>query len=229
MNQTNQNGENTAETDHDDIVDISIDAQNQAEEAALKDSAADEFMANEQEDDADADDETTDAASAEIEQLRAELADMKDKALRAMAEADNTRRRAEKERADTAKFAISSFAKNLLSVADNLRRALDAVSEDERKNNESFENICVGVEATERELLRAFDQAGITAIDAMGEKFNPNMHEVMFEAPVPGQENGMVFQVMEPGYMINERLLRPARVGVVKNAGETAPKLDEEV
>lgn len=223
MNQTNPN----EDQNHEDIIDISADAQNQAEEDAQKDAEAEAVVSEDIEIASSADAETSDMAQ-EIEKLRAELADMKDKALRAMAEADNTRRRAEKERADTAKFAVSSFAKNLLSVADNLRRALDAVSDEERQNNESFENICVGVEATERELLRAFDQAGIKAIEAMGEKFDPNLHEVMFEAPVPGQESGMVFQVMESGYMINERLLRPARVGIVKNAGEATPKLDEE-
>lgn len=153
----------------------------------------------------------------QIEALNNELIEAHDKTLRAMAETENTRRRAERDRQDTAKFAVTSFARDLLSVADNLRRALGAIPEDQREANEQLKNIYTGVESTERELLRALERNGIKKIEALDRKFDPNFHEVMFEAAIPGKDPGTVIQVMEQGYMIHDRLLRPARVGVSKS------------
>lgn len=155
---------------------------------------------------------TLEEALKQITALNAKAADAHDKMLRAMAEAENTRRRAEKDRQDTAKFSVSSFARDLLSVADNLRRALDAVPADQRGGNAIYE----GVEATERELLRIFERNNISKVEPLNQKFDPNLHEVIFEMPSADKEPGTVMQVVQPGYMIHERLLRPARVGVAK-------------
>lgn len=172
------------------------------------------------------------AAQAKIAQLEQQMAEIKDQALRALAEADNIRKRAERAKEDTAKFAVSSFARELLSVADNLRRALVAIPEEARKASDELDNIYTGVEATERELLRAFESNGIKKIEPIGEMFNPNFHEVMFESPAPGTPPGTVMHVLEPGYIIHERLLRPARVGVAKGEegeGEPGQNVNQEV
>ncbi|MCB1592525.1 MAG: nucleotide exchange factor GrpE [Alphaproteobacteria bacterium] len=154
-----------------------------------------------------------------IERLENELEKTKDQLLRAMAETENLRRRAVKERQDAGKYAVSGFARDLLSVADNLRRALEAIPANMPQIDEQFKNILSGVEATERELLSVFERSGIKKLEPMNEVFDPNLHEVMFEAPVPGLPAGTIFQLVEPGYTIHDRLLRPARVGVVKDTG----------
>lgn len=149
---------------------------------------------------------------------------MKDQMVRALAEAENTRKRAQKEREDASKFAVSSFARDLLSVADNLRRALDAVTDEMLGESPNMKNLMDGVSATEREMLSCFERNGIVKIEPLDEKFDPNFHEVMFEAPMPDKESGIIIQILEPGYMINDRILRPARVGISKNdGGNTEP------
>lgn len=150
---------------------------------------------------------------------------MKDQMIRALADAENTRKRAQKEREDASKFAVSSFARDLLSVADNLRRALDAVTDEMLGENPNMKNLMDGVNATEREMLSCFERNGIVKIEPLDEKFDPNFHEVMFEAPMPDKESGIIIQILEPGYMINDRILRPARVGISKNdgSGSTPP------
>ncbi|HYD17112.1 MAG TPA: nucleotide exchange factor GrpE [Patescibacteria group bacterium] len=170
------------------------------------------------------------AANAKIAELEKKVAEIKDQALRALAEAENTRKRSERDRQDTAKFAVSSFARDLLTVADNLRRALSAISPEARENNAELKNIYTGVEMTERELLNMFERNNIRKVEPLGQKFDPNLHEVLFEADVPNQAPGIVVQVIEPGYTIHERLLRPARVGVAKG-GETGSggNIDQEV
>lgn len=167
---------------------------------------------------------TLEEALKQIAELNKKVAETTDKMLRALAEAENTRRRAERERQDTAKFSVSSFARDLLTVSDNLRRALNAIPAAEREKNEQLKSIFTGVEATERELLRVFESNGIRKIDPLNQKFDPNLHEVLFEAPSPGVPSGTIIQVIEPGYMIHERLLRPARVGVAKNDGDSNNK-----
>lgn len=173
------------------------------------------------------------AAHAKIAELEKRLAEMKDQALRALAEAENIRKRTERAREDTAKFAISSFARDLLTVSDNLRRALGSISRDAQEKTPELKNIYIGVAATERELIRIFESNGIRRIEPMDEKFDPNLHEVMFEAPAPGKEPGTVVQVIDPGFTIHERLLRPARVGVAKADSGSAPEaggtVDKEV
>ena len=162
--------------------------------------------------------------SAEMEQLREEAAAMKDQLLRALAEVENTRRRAERDRQDIAKYAITDFARDLLSPADNLRRALDAVPADAIGQDAVLTNLNEGVEATEREMLSAFEKVGIKKIESLDQKFDPNFHQAMFEVPDSGKPAGTIVQVVQDGYTIHDRLLRPALVGVAK--AEPAQKVD---
>ncbi|MBI3441740.1 MAG: nucleotide exchange factor GrpE [Proteobacteria bacterium] len=167
----------------------------------------------------------------QIAALDKQLAEANDKMLRALAEVENIRRRAERERQDTARFSVASFARDLLTVSDNLRRALNAIPPDQREKNEQLKTIFAGVEATERELLRVFENNGIKKIEPMHQKFDPNLHEVLFEVESGNKSPGTVVQVVEPGYVIHDRLLRSARVGVAKGGmdGDTSSKIDEQV
>ncbi len=167
-----------------------------------------------------------DLQAEKIAALEEELAKSKDQTLRALAELENTRKRAIKDREDASAYGISKFSRDLLSVADNLRRALEAVPEDLLAVDDRLPNIMTGIEATEREMLKAFETNGIKKIEPLEERFDPNFHEVMFEAPMPDKPNGTVIQVVESGYVLKGRLLRAAKVGVAKNAGE--PKGDND-
>ena len=164
--------------------------------------------------------EEEDPQTARIEELEVELAKSKDQTLRALAELENTRKRAQKDREDASSYGISKFARDLLNVSDNLRRALEAVPEDLQEVDDRIPNILTGIEATERELLKVFEQNGIQKIEPLDERFDPNFHEVMFEAPMPDKPNGTVIQVVEAGYVLKGRLLRAAKVGVAKNQDE---------
>lgn len=159
----------------------------------------------------------TDPKDAEIVRMKEEIAQIRDQAMRALAEAENTRRRAQKDREDASKFAISGFARDLLSVADNLRRALNAMPQEA---DETLKNLISGIEATEREMLGVFERNGIKKIEPLNQPFDPNLHEVMFEMPSGGQPVGTILQVMEAGYMLNGRVIRPARVGVARDEGQ---------
>lgn len=155
-----------------------------------------------------------------IAKLEAALAEAKDQTLRALADAENTRKRALRDREDAGKYAISAFARDLLDFTDNFRRAMGAVPADLR-NDERISAVLTGIEAMEKDLLTTLSKHGIQKIEPMGEQFNPNFHEVMFEAPGTGKPGGTIIQVVEAGYIIKDRLLRPARVGVAK--GDDAP------
>lgn len=156
-----------------------------------------------------------------IAALEQELAEEHDRLLRAMAETENTRRRAQRERIDAEKYSISRFAEGLLSVADNLRRALDSLPEAEAKDDRT-RSLLAGVAATERELLAAFERHGLKRIDAKGEKFDHNFHQAVFEVENTGQPAGTVVEVLQSGYVLQDRLLRPAMVGVAKGAAPAA-------
>jgi molecular chaperone GrpE len=147
--------------------------------------------------------------------IESELSETKDQLLRAMAETENVRRRLQRDRDDAQKFAVSNFAKDLLSVADNLRRALDALPEDEVRDAHT-KSMRDGVAATERELLAVFERAGLKRIDPAGERFDHNFHQAIFETERPGAAAGTVIEVLQPGYVLHDRLLRPAMVGVAK-------------
>ncbi len=172
---------------------------------------------------------TLEEALQQIAVLDKKIAETNDKMLRALAEAENTRRRVEREKQDTAKFSVSSFARDLLNVSDNLRRALNAITPEQREKNEQLKAIFVGVEATERELLRVFENNHIKKIEPLHQKFDPNLHEVLFEVQAEDKVPGTIMQVIEPGYTIHERLLRPARVGVAKGGNVVEmPRVDEQ-
>jgi molecular chaperone GrpE len=151
-----------------------------------------------------------------IARLEADLAEGHDRLLRALAETENVRRRAEREREDTARYAISRFAGDLASVADNLHRALESVPESAREGHELLAKLFDGVGATERELLNVFEKHGLKRLDPIDQIFDPNFHEVLFEVEAPGKPAGTIVQVLEAGYTVGDRLLRPARVAVAK-------------
>lgn len=157
-----------------------------------------------------------------VPESQAEIARLKDQLLRALAEVENTRRRGEREREDTARYAISGFARDILTVADNLRRALDNIPAEARADDELLNTLAQGVEATEREMLAAFERHGIRKIEPLNEKFDHNFHQAMFEVPNTGKPAGTVVEVMQPGYVLNGRLLRPALVGVAKGEPDQA-------
>lgn len=160
-----------------------------------------------------------------IVELEAELAEQKDRLLRALAETENVRRRGQREREDASKYAVAGFAKDLLSAADNLRRALDSLPEAEVKD-ERTRSLLAGVAATERELLSIFERYGIKRIDPKGERFDHNLHQAIFEAERPDQPSGTVVEVLQPGYVLHDRLLRPAMVGVAKGGARPAELAD---
>ncbi len=154
----------------------------------------------------------------------AKLAEMKDQLLRALAEAENTRRRAQKEREDTAKYAVSDFAKEMLNVADNFQRAMAAMPEN--VSDPVVKNLVTGIQATERQLQSVLERFGIKKIDPLGQPFDPHFHRAMTEIDDPDQPPGTVVQVMQPGYVIHDRLLREALVAVAKGGPAVAPKVD---
>ena len=153
-----------------------------------------------------------DAASEETpEQV---IADLKDRLLRTMADMENLRNRSRREQEDALKYATTNFARDLLNVSDNLRRALESVPEETGPENEALTALKDGIEMTERELLSVFERHGISEVAPMGEKFDHNAHQAMCKVPGSGAEPGTVVQVMQVGYMLRDRLLRPAMVGV---------------
>ncbi|MEL6752267.1 MAG: nucleotide exchange factor GrpE [Pseudomonadota bacterium] len=164
------------------------------------------------------------AVLALLDKLKTENEELKDRTLRTVAEMENLRRRTAREIADTRSYAVANFARDLLAVGDNLQRALQAVTAEKRESgSEEFKNLLEGVELTERELLKALDKAGVTKFNPQGEKFDPNLHQAMFEMPNPDLPNNSVAQVVQEGYKIGERVLRPAMVGVAKGG----PKWEE--
>ncbi|CAN0354786.1 unnamed protein product [Phaeothamnion confervicola] len=156
----------------------------------------------------------------EIIVLKEEAAALKDRLLRMAAEMENLRKRTEREKAEATLYAASNFARDLLSVADNLGRALQALPEEERERaGEVEKNLIAGVEVTERELLNVFQRHGIRRIEAVGQKFDPNFHQAMFEVPTAEKPPGTVMQELQSGYAVGERCLRPSLVGVAKAEG----------
>ena len=169
------------------------------------------------------------AIEAELAAKTAELAAFKDSALRQLAETQNLRRRAENEMAETRKYGAANFAREVLTVADNLKRALAAAStpaEDQASRAQMFDALRQGVELTDREFTAILERQGIKRIDPMDEKFDPNFHQAVFEAEAEGAEPGTVMQVVQAGYRLQDRLLRPAMVGVAKaKASASTPEL----
>ena len=164
------------------------------------------------------------AAQREQPNPEAQAAEFKDRLLRTLAEMENLRKRTEREVADARIYGVASFARDLLVVADNMRRALEAVSPELRASAEDgVKALIEGVELTERELLKALEKNGLRQYSPQGEKFDPNVHQAMFEVPDASVPAGSIVQVVQPGYMIGERVLRPAMVGVSKGGPKAAP------
>ncbi|GGN55128.1 protein GrpE [Novosphingobium indicum] len=151
----------------------------------------------------------------DLAKIREELETAKQDVLYARAETQNVRRRLEKDIADTRAYAATSFARDILSVADNLARALSAIP-DEMREDEKLKGLVAGIEATSREIDKVFTSHGITRVAAMGMPLDPNQHQAMIEVPSADAEPGTIVQEMQSGYMIKDRLLRPAMVAVAK-------------
>ena len=159
--------------------------------------------------------------------LDRELAEVKDRLLRTLADMDNMRKRTEREVADARAYGISSFARDIVGVADNMHRAMAALDDELRaKADEATKVLLEGVELTERELINVLEKHGVKRIDPLGQKFDPNRHQAMFEVEDLSVPSGSVVQVMQAGYLIGERVLRPALVAVAKGGAKAPPAND---
>lgn len=155
----------------------------------------------------------------------AEAAQLRDQLLRTLADMENLRRRTEREVQDARTYAVANFARDMLSVGDNLRRALEALPEDARNSGDAtLSSLLDGVEMTERELLNTLGKHKVRRIEPLNERFDPNFHQAMFEVPNPEVPSGTVVQMVQAGYVIGDRVLRPALVGVSKGGPKPAPK-----
>ena len=164
----------------------------------------------------------------QIGELEANVADLSDKLLRALAETENVRRRAQRDKEDASKYGIRRFAEDMLQVYDNLGRALSSIEPETRKEDSNLDSIATGIEIVMKELSAAFEQSGVKPIDAMGVRFDPMLHEAMFEIEDLDQPAGTIVQVMEDGFTLHGRTLRAAKVGVTKGGPRTtAPKESE--
>lgn len=163
-----------------------------------------------------------------VEQLQAEKADLQDKQLRALAEAQNVRRRAQQDVEKERKFGVERFARDVLSVADNLGRALSALPSDLEALDPALRNVVVGVQATERELQSVLERHGVSRIEALGKPFNAEFHQAMMEIEDPSVPAGTVVQELIPGYLLAGRLLRAAMVGVSKGGPKANPAASNE-
>jgi molecular chaperone GrpE len=162
-----------------------------------------------------------------IEALNSENASLKDRLLRAMAEMENLRRRTEREVADAKAYGVTSFARDMLNVADNLSRALDSLPEEARATADGpLKALIEGVELTMRDLTSALGRHGVKKLEPLGEKFDPNFHQAIFEAPNEELPAGTVAQVVQSGWRIGERVLRPAMVGVSKGGPKVVAKAE---
>lgn len=158
-----------------------------------------------------------------VDDQAAQIASLKDQVLRALADAENTRRRSQKEQEETRKYAVANFARDILNVADNFSRALEALPKD--THDPVVKNLVAGIEATERQLQATLDRFGIKKIEPIGQPFDPNFHRVMMEVDSADYPAGTVVQILQPGYVIHDRLLREALVAVAKT-GATPTKVD---
>ncbi len=179
-------------------------AQDAAEERAVEEmQAADEVSSPEE----------------ELERLRAENAELKDKYLRALSDMESLRRRLMKEKEEAVKYAAADFARDMLNVCDNLSRAIESVPAEQKGRHELLDRLLEGVEMTLKDMIATFERHHIRKIPSHGEKFDPNVHEAMFEVEAAPEEAGKVVQVIQEGYTHHDRVLRPARVGVAKSGG----------
>ena len=163
-------------------------------------------------------------AAFSVDGLMAEVADLKDKLLRTLAEMENLRRRTEREMADARTYAVASFARDMLTVGDNLRRAIDAVPKEQRDGRDPALNTLIdGVAVTKRGMEQAMAKFGVRRVETKGTKFDPAMHQAMFEVDSPDVMPGTVVEEIQAGYAIGERVLRPALVAIAKRTKPNAP------
>ncbi len=171
-----------------------------------------------------ADDAQSHAEDDPMEALRAENAELRDRLLRAVAEMENLRKRTEREVRDAGQYAISSFARDILGVGDNLRRAFESVSDEARQHGDAvLKSLMDGIDMTERELLNTLERHGVAKVDPQGERFDPHLHQAMMEIEDASVPSGTVVQVLQIGYTINGRVLRPAMVAVSKGGPKPGP------
>ena len=162
-----------------------------------------------------------------VEALTKEAADARDRMLRTLAEMENLRKRTAKEVADARAYGITGFARDILEIADNLQRAIDALPAEAKESADAgIKAFVEGVELTERSLLNTLEKNGVKKFDPMGEKFDPNFQQAMYEVPDASVPSGTVVQVVQAGFMIGERILRPALVGVSKGGAKAAPAVE---
>lgn len=197
------------------------DFETQADAGATKTAGTDEVAGGQTSDTLKTAEEPT--LAERLAEAESQIAKIKDEFLRALAETENVRRRAARDKADASKYAISSFARDLLSVADNLRRAAGSVDAEARQRDPALEALLTGVEMTEKELLGVLARHGVTPIEAEGLPFDPHVHEAMFEVPDERVPHGTVVQVLERGFMLHDRPLRPSRVGVSRGGPKERP------
>lgn len=215
--------ENPAEENAADEAIISADAINAAIRKAAE--APEEDFATMKEEAAEAGVDISAALEALKADHEAKLGEMKDQLLRAVAETENVRRRAARDVEETGKYAVSGFARDMITVAENMFLALNSVPEEARKEEGLLKSFADGVEMTLRELLNAFEKHGIERIDPLGEKFDHNRHQAVSQVEDPSKEPNTVLHVMQAGYVIADRLLRPAMV-VVSKKGAAEQKVD---
>ena len=194
--------------------------QNPEENVVAEDQIPDDLVNEEA-----AEEATVDTASAaeeaksdavRVAELDAQNAQLTDKLLRTMADMENLRNRTRRDKEDAIKYAPQKLVTDLIGVMDNLQRALSSVSEETAEGNEDLKTLRDGVEMTNREMLKVFEKHNITEVEAMGARMDPHSHEALFEIPDPSQPEGTILQVIQPGFRLHDRLLRPARVGVAK-------------
>ncbi|MEO0543038.1 MAG: nucleotide exchange factor GrpE [Pseudomonadota bacterium] len=165
---------------------------------------------------------------AEMEKMQAEIQELKDQNLRLVAEMENLRRRTQREVGDAKQYAVANFARDMLSVSDNLGRAIEAVPQEKRESgSDDFKALLEGVELTAKSMLSTMERHGVKQLNPENEKFDPNFHQAMFEAQDPSVPNNTVINVVQPGFSIGERVLRPAMVGVAKGGPKAAPVAEE--
>lgn len=195
------------------------DINNPRDRDALKRAADDFLKSRKAEARAEAEEDAVDEeslASNTIAALEADNAELKDQMLRLVAEMENLRKRTQRDMQDAKAYAVTNFARDMLSVSDNLNRALEAIPAEDLNSDANLKSLAEGVEMTERAMLQALERHGVQKLDPEGQKFDPNFHQAMFEVPNPDLPNNTVVQVVQAGYSIGERVLRPAMVGVSK-------------
>ncbi len=207
------------------------DINNPRDRDALKRAADDFLKSRKAEARAEVEEEAVDTeslAANTIAALEADNAELKDQMLRLVAEMENLRKRTQRDVQDARTYAVTNFARDMLSVSDNLSRAHEAIPTDALESDANLKSLAEGVEMTERAMLQALERHGVTKLNPEGEKFDPNFHQAIFEVPNPDLPANTVVQVMQAGYAIGDRVLRPAMVGVSKGgpkaAAETAPE-----